>query len=76
VKPPSSCLTSRQNLQLRNWGIRRKETMLNSNSVNRICEIHFKVKMTACLKKQRIILSKIGSSNEFPQVSLLRSENC
>nr|XP_051704254.1 small ubiquitin-related modifier 1 isoform X1 [Oryctolagus cuniculus] len=40
----------RQNLQLRTWGIRRKESTLNSKSLDS-SEIHFKVKMTTHLKK-------------------------
>ncbi|XP_059872267.1 small ubiquitin-related modifier 1 isoform X1 [Delphinus delphis] len=40
----------RQNLQLRTWGIRRKENILNSKSSDS-SEIHFKVKMTTHLKK-------------------------
>ncbi|XP_045431290.1 small ubiquitin-related modifier 1 isoform X2 [Pipistrellus kuhlii] len=47
---PSPCLTRRQNLQLRTWGIRRKENTLNSKSLDS-SEIHFKVKMTTHLKK-------------------------
>jgi hypothetical protein len=36
VKPPLLCPTRRQNLQLRVWGIRRKESILNSKSLDRI----------------------------------------
>uniref|UniRef100_A0A8D0IIH4 Small ubiquitin like modifier 1 n=1 Tax=Sus scrofa TaxID=9823 RepID=A0A8D0IIH4_PIG len=50
VKSPSPCLTRRQNLQLRTWVIRRKESTLNSKSLDS-SEIHFKVKMTTHLKK-------------------------
>uniref|UniRef100_A0AC11CM37 Uncharacterized protein n=1 Tax=Ovis aries TaxID=9940 RepID=A0AC11CM37_SHEEP len=49
-KPPSPCLTRKQNLQPRTWGIRRKENILNSKSLDS-SEIHFKVKMTTHLKK-------------------------
>lgn len=36
VKPPSLCLTRKQNLPLRTWGIRRKENTSNSKSLDRI----------------------------------------
>lgn len=51
VKPPSPCLTRKQNLPLRTWGIRRKENTSNSVIGQESSEIHFQLKMATHLQK-------------------------
>ena len=51
-KPPSPCLTRKQNLQPRTWGNKKEGEYIKLKVIGQdSSEIHFKVKMTTHLKK-------------------------